>query len=171
MYISLPLFCGVWYPARFGSAGSDTPQDLVLRGLIPHRILFCGVSDPTDKLRPRRIRRKSFESLPFSLKGHFSKITCMYELHYPRLKVSTLKEPPILKIIFCSAGYNTPRNHIQIWISRRIQNGYKKIFWGMNQRPIWGWFTKKNRGQKSRATVPLSQSLYVYQTKIPGRSH
>jgi hypothetical protein len=126
MYTSLSLFCGVWYPARFGSAGSDTPQDLDLRGLIPRRILFCGVSDPTDKLRPRRIRRKSFKSLPFSLKGHFSKIVCMYKLHYPRLKVSTLKEPPILKMIFCSAGYDTPRNHIQIRISRRIQNGYIK---------------------------------------------
>ncbi len=67
---SLSLFSGVWNPARLGSAGSDTPQDLVLRGLIPRRILFCGVSDPTGKLRPRGIRW-SFESLPFSLKGHF----------------------------------------------------------------------------------------------------
>jgi hypothetical protein len=25
----------------------------------------------------------------------------------------------------------------------------------MNQGPIWGWFMKKTRGQKSRATVPL----------------
>ncbi len=76
MYTTLLLFCGVWYPARLSSAGPDTLQGLVLRGLIPRRILFCGVSDPADKLRPHRTRRKSFKSLPFSLKGHFSKIGC-----------------------------------------------------------------------------------------------
>ncbi len=128
MYTSLSLFCGVWYPARFGSTGSETPQDIVLRGLIPRRILFCGVSGPTDKLRPCRIRWKSFESLPFSLKRHFSKIVCMCKLHYPRLIVSMHKEPPILKMIFCSAGYDTPWNHIQIRISRRIQIGYPNYF-------------------------------------------
>jgi hypothetical protein len=69
--------------------------------------LFCGVSDPYGKLRPRRIRQKSFKSLPFSLKGHFSKIVGIYKLHYPRLIVSMLKEPPILKIVLCSAGYDT----------------------------------------------------------------
>ncbi len=122
IYTSLSLFCRVWYPARLGSAGSNTPQDLVLRGLIPRRILFWGVSDPTGKLRPRRIRPKSFKSLPLSLKGHFSKIVCMYKLHYPRLIVSVLKESPILKMVFCSAGYDTPRNHFQIWISQQIQN-------------------------------------------------
>jgi hypothetical protein len=31
----------------------------------------------------------------------------MYKLHYPRLIVSMLKEPPILKMFFCSAGYDT----------------------------------------------------------------
>jgi hypothetical protein len=30
----------------------------------------------------------------------------MYKLHYPRLIVSMLKEPPILKMVFCSAGYD-----------------------------------------------------------------
>ncbi len=128
------------------SAGSDTPQDLVprglippqdlvLRGLIPCRILFCGVSDPTDKLRPRRIRRKSFKSLPFSLKGHFPKIVCMYKLHYPRLIESMLKEPPILKMFFCSARYDTPRNHFRIWISRRIGNRNQKHFWAWIRGP------------------------------------
>jgi hypothetical protein len=34
--------------------------------LIPCRNLFCGVSNPVGKLRYRGIRRKSFESLPFS---------------------------------------------------------------------------------------------------------
>ncbi len=128
IHISLSLFCGVWYPGRLGSTGSDTSQDLVLRGLIPRRILFCGVSDPTGKLRPRRIKQKSFKSLPFSLKGLFWKIICMYKIHYPRLIVSMLKEPPILKMVFCSAGYDTPRNHFRIWISRWIRNRNQNYF-------------------------------------------
>jgi hypothetical protein len=33
--------------------------------------------------------------LPFSLKGHFSKIVCMYKLNYPRHIGSMVKEPPI----------------------------------------------------------------------------
>jgi hypothetical protein len=33
--------------------------------------------------------------LPFSLKGHFSKIVCMYKLNYPRHIRSMLKEPPV----------------------------------------------------------------------------
>jgi hypothetical protein len=119
------LFCGVSDPAEQASAlkythvchcsaGSDTPQDLVLRGLIPAEFCSVGsgtsqdfvlrVSDPTGKLRPRRIRRKSFESLPFSLKGNFSKIVCMYKLHYPRLIVSMFKEPLSLKWIFVLWG-------------------------------------------------------------------
>ncbi len=91
-------------PRKLGSAGSDTPQDLVLRGLVPHRILFCGVSDPTGKLRPRRIRQKSIKSLPFSLKGYFSKIVCMYKLHYPRLIVSCLKSLLSWKWFFVLRG-------------------------------------------------------------------
>jgi hypothetical protein len=130
------LFCGVLDPAEQASyinlshwsAGSDTPQDLVPQGLIPSRTLFCGVSDPTGKLRPCRIRRQSFESLSFSLKGHFSKIVSMYKLHYPRHIVSMLKEPPFLKMVFCSVGYDTPGNHVRIRISRRIRNVNQKYF-------------------------------------------
>jgi hypothetical protein len=107
MHTTLPLFCGVWYPARLSSVGSDTPQDLVLWGLIPRRILFCRVSDPAGKLRPHRTRWKSFESLAFSLKGHFLKIVCMHKLHCPRPIGNMLKEPPIWKMIFCSAGRTT----------------------------------------------------------------
>ncbi len=128
MYTTRPLFCGVWYPARLCSAGYDTPQGLVLRGLIPRRILFCGVSDPAGKLGPRRTRRKSFESLPFSLKGPFSKIGCMYKLHYPRHIRFMLKEPPIWKFCLCSAGYQTPQNNFEIWISLRILNRIWKCF-------------------------------------------
>ncbi len=81
------LFCRVSDPAEQGSAikythlfhcsaGSYTPQDLVPWDLKPRRILFCGVwylagfcsagvANPSGKLRPGRIRRKSSESLPF----------------------------------------------------------------------------------------------------------
>jgi hypothetical protein len=148
------LFCGVWYPAGLWSAGSDTPQNFVKRGirprrmlfcgvsdlaeqvsaikctqlchssagsdtpqdlapwgLIPRRILFCGVSDSAGRLRPRETRRKSFESLPFSLKRHFLKIFCMHKLHYPRHIGFKLKEPPIWKTVFFSAGSDTPQNN------------------------------------------------------------
>ncbi len=79
MYTTLLLFCGVWNAARHSSARSDTPQDLVLWGLIPHRLLFCRESDPVGKSRPHGgIRQKSFESLPFSLRDTFQKSsTCM----------------------------------------------------------------------------------------------
>ncbi len=144
----LRLFLGVWYPAGLCLAENQAMQDVVLWqdlvpwGLIPRRILFCGVwylagfcsagyQTPTGKLRPHRIRRKSFESLPFSLKGHFSKIVCMYKLHYPRLIGSMLKEPPILKMFFCSAGHDTWQNHFWIRISRRI--------WNVNQKYFGAW--------------------------------
>jgi hypothetical protein len=138
-YIHL-CHCSAGYDtfARISSAGSDTPQDLVLRGLIPRRILFCGVSDPTGKLRPHRIRQKKCKSLPFSL------IVCMYKLHYPRLIVSMLKESPILKMVFCSAGYDTPRNHFWIWTSRRIRNRNQKYFGAW----IRGLIQEKNQRPK-----------------------
>ncbi len=90
------------------SVGSDIPQDLVLQGLIPRRILFCRVSDPAGKLRPRRTRRKSFESLPYSLKGHFSKITCMHKLHYPR----HILYNPCLKSPLSEKRFSVPRGLI-----------------------------------------------------------
>ncbi len=108
MYKTLPLFCRVWHPARLSSAGSDTPQGLVLRGLIPRRILFCGVSDPTGKLRPRRTRQKKFENFLFSLKEHFSKIGCTYKLHYPRHLGFKLKVLSIW-IFFCVLQGLIPR--------------------------------------------------------------
>jgi hypothetical protein len=122
------LFRGVWYPAVLCSAGSDTPQDFVEQGIRPCRTLFCGVSDPAGKLRPRRTRWKSFESLPFSLKRHFSKIVCMYKLHHPRHIWSMLKEPPIWKFFLCSAGSDTAQNNVEIRISPRIRIRIRKCF-------------------------------------------
>ncbi len=79
-------FHGVWYPPGSCSAGSDTPQDLVLRGIRSHW-----------QIKAPQNQTKSFESLPFSLKGNFLKIVCMYKLHYRRLIGSMLKKPPALK--------------------------------------------------------------------------
>jgi hypothetical protein len=144
MYTTLPLLCGVWYPARLSSAGSDTQQGLVLRGLIPPRILFCRVSDPADKLRPCRTRRKSFESLPFSLKGHFLKIVCMYKLHFPRHIGFMLKEP-YLKFFLCSPGSDTPQNNFEIRISPRSLTRIWKCFRAWIRGP-YGVDSWKNQG-------------------------
>jgi hypothetical protein len=88
--------------------------------------LFWGVSDPAEKLRPCRTRRKSFESLPFSLKGHCSKIGCMYKLHYPRHIGFMLKEPPIWNFFLSSAESDTPQNDFEIRISLRIWTRIRK---------------------------------------------
>ncbi len=150
MFTALPLFCGVWYPARLSSAGSDTPQGLVLRGLIPRRVLFCGISDPAGKLRPSRTRRKSFESLPISLKGHFLKIVFMYKLHYPRHKGSIIKEPPYLVIffVFCST--------LNFEYLREFEPELENVL-GYELEAHMGSIHEKTWGQKSRATVPLSR--------------
>jgi hypothetical protein len=118
--------------------------------------MSCRVWYPAGKLRPRRNRQKSFESLPFSLKGHFLKISCMYKLHYSRHIEFILKEPPIWKFFFCSAGSDTPQNNFEIWISPRIRTRIRKCFrvWIRGPYGVDSW--KKTRGQKSRATVPLS---------------
>ncbi len=120
------------------SAESDTSQDLVLRGLILRKVFFCGVwypagfcfagvSDPVGKLRPRRTRRKSFESLPFSLKGHFSKIVCMYKLHYPRHIGSMLKEPPIWKICCVLRGLIPRRTTLKFEYLREFEPEFENV--------------------------------------------
>jgi hypothetical protein len=42
--------------------------------------------------------------LPFSIKGHFSKIVCMHKLHYPRPIGNMLKEPLSEKLFFVLRG-------------------------------------------------------------------
>jgi hypothetical protein len=142
MYTTLPLFCRAWYLTRL----------IVLQVLILHRILFYGVWYPTGffsagyqtppgKLRPCGIRWKSFESLPFPLKGH-NFFVCMYKPLYSSHIGSMLKEPPILKIIFCSTGSDTLQNNFSIWISPKIRTRILKCFrvW---EGPTWGQFMKK----------------------------
>jgi hypothetical protein len=72
--------------------------------------------------------KKFFGSLPFSIKGHFSKIICMYKLHYPRHIGFMLKELPFWNILFCSAGSDTPRNNLEVPISPRMQTRIWKHF-------------------------------------------
>ncbi len=160
MYTTLPLFCRVWYPARISSAGSDTPQSLVLQGLIPRKILLCGVSDPAGKVKPRRTRWNCFESLPFSLKGHFSKIVCMCKLHYLRHIGSMLKEPPIWKFFLCSAGSDTPQNNFEIWISPKIRTRFRKCFrvWIRGPYRVDSW---KNQGPRILCYCTFNNYLWL----------
>ncbi len=65
-----------------------------------------------------------------------------------------------LQIKFESSLYPTALIHIQIRIYPRIWNRIRKyMYYGVNQRLIWGRFMKKTRGRQSRATVPLSISI------------
>ncbi len=156
------LFRGDWYPARPSSEGSDTLQDLVLRGLIPRRILFCGVSDPAGKLRPSGTRQKSFESLPFSLKGHFSKIVCMHKLHYPRHIRSMLLEPPIWKTVFVPRGLIPWRTTFKFEYLREFEPEFEIVL-GYESGAYMGSIHEKNQRPKSRATVPLMlRNLFAF---------
>ncbi len=160
MYTTLPLFCGVWFPAGLCSAGSDTPQNFVKQGIRPHTILFCGVSDPADKLRPRRTKRKSVESLPFSLKGLFSKIVCMYKLHNPRHIWSMLKEPPIWKFFCVLRGLIPPQNNFEIRISPRIRTRNRKSL-GYELGAHMGSIHEKNQRPKISCYCTFKQPLPV----------
>jgi hypothetical protein len=147
MYTTLLLSCRVRYPARLSSAESDTPQGLVLRGLIPCRILFCGVPDPAGKLRPRRTRRKSFESLPYSLKGHFSQIGCIYKLHYPMHIGFMLKEPPIWKFFCVPQGLIPSRTTLKFEYPRECEPEFEDVL-GYELGAHMGTIHEKNQGPK-----------------------
>jgi hypothetical protein len=143
MYTTLPLFCSYDTPARLSSLGSDTLQDLVLQGLIPCRLLFCGVSDPAGKLRPRGIRRKNFESLPLPLKGHFFKIVCMY----PRHLGSMLKVPTILKMFFDLRGLIPRGTTFKFENLREFGPEFKNVL-GYESRAHMGSIHEKNQSSK-----------------------
>ncbi len=162
---AIVLRCGVWYPARLSSAGSDTPQGLVMRGLIPRRILFCGVSDPAGKLRPRRTRWKGFESLPLSLKGHFSKIACMYKLHYPRHIGSMLK--------FCCVpqGLIPRRTTLKFEYLREFEPEFEN-FLGYELGVHMGSIYEKNQGPKTSCYCTFKTHLSFFpDSALFSRSH
>jgi hypothetical protein len=162
------MFCVVWNPTRLSSAGSDTLQGLVLPGLIPRRILFCGVSDPADKLRPRRTRRKSFESLPFSLKGHFSEIGYMYKLHYPRHIGFMLQEPPIWKYLLSSAGCRPRRTTLKFEYLREFEPEFENVL-GYELGAHLGSIHEKNQGPKISCycTFKLRSTISNKATFVP----
>jgi hypothetical protein len=106
-------------------------QDLVIWGLIPRMILFCRVSDPAGELNPHRFRPKSFESLPFSLKGHFSLSRGVwYPVEQLLFSINSQELKPELKNV---SGYELGAHFGSI-------------------------HEKKTRGQKSRATVERNVS-------------
>jgi hypothetical protein len=72
--------------------GSDPPQDFLLWDIRPRWQIET----------PQNLTKKSFESLLFSLKGHFLKIICMFKLQYPR-------HSPLSKIFFCVPWGLIPR--------------------------------------------------------------
>ncbi len=136
IYTSLSLFCRVWYPAEPCSAVSDTVQDFVLRGIRP-----------LWQIKTLQNQTKSFKSLPFSLKGLFSKIVFMYKLYYPRLIVFMLKEPPISKMVFCSTRYETPRNHFEFEYLGEFEIEIKNIL-EHESRAHMGLIHEKNQKPK-----------------------
>ncbi len=101
------LFCGVWYPARLKFQGIWYPagscsatQNKILRGIRP----CWQIKTPWNQM-------KKFWELAILFKGTLFEIIWMYKLHYPRCIGSKLKEPPIWKMFFCSAGSDTPQSN------------------------------------------------------------
>jgi hypothetical protein len=95
------------------SAGSDTPQNKILRGIRPHRTKSCGVSDPAEQ----------WQSCV-----HFIAYTCSTGSDTLQNNVLWGLIPCLTKSCGVSdpaeqspAGYQTPRNKIQKRIFLRIQ--------------------------------------------------
>jgi hypothetical protein len=66
MYTTLPLSCGVLYPARLSSMRSDTPQDFVLPGIRP-----------SWQIKTPENQTKMFWELAFLFKGTLLK-NCLH---------------------------------------------------------------------------------------------
>ncbi len=130
-------------------AGSDTPQNKILRGIRPCRTTPCGVSDPAELsfvgIRPRR-------TMP--------ELCTFYSIHlfsgvwYPQNNVLQGLIPRLTKSCGVSdpteqspAGYQTPRNNIQkqifLRIRKRIQNILGYEFWD-----YMGSIRRKNQRSK-----------------------
>jgi hypothetical protein len=77
------------------------------------------------------------------VKGHLSR---KKKFKYPYLSSN--------KIRISAVSYSAD-THTNLNISTNSEPN-SKIYYGVNQRPIWGRFMKKTRGRQSRATVPLN---------------
>ncbi len=93
----------------------------------------------------------------------------MYKLHYPRLIVSMLKEPPISKMVLCSTRYETPRNHFKFEYLGEFEIEIKNIL-EHESRAHMGLIHEKNQTPKNscnctfyrkrKTFVPLQQADY-----------
>jgi hypothetical protein len=82
----------------------------------------------------------------------------MYKLHYPRLIVSMRKEPPILKMFFVLRGMIPRGTTLEFEYLGEFEMEIKNIL-GHESGAHMGLIHEKTRGQKSRATLPLTRSF------------
>ncbi len=130
------LFCLVPWGLNL-PAGSDTPQNKILRGIRPRRTRSCGVSDTTElslagyQTLQNNGRVVYILPLRLVLRGLITRRTTSCGVWYPA------EQNP--------AGFETPQNNIWIWIFLQIGNRIKKYsrvwIWGL------GRFVEKTGGQ------------------------
>jgi hypothetical protein len=75
-------------------AGSDTPQNKILRGIKPHRTRPCGVSDHAGYQTPQAIRPRRTKSCGVSEPAE-QRQSCVHIIAYT-----------------CSSGCDTPQNNV-----------------------------------------------------------
>jgi hypothetical protein len=158
----------VWYPARLSSMGSDTPQDLVLLGLIPCRIWFCwvwypagfgsaGSDTPQDLvllgLIPCRIWF-CWESDPVGIlrpRGirwkSFESLLFPLMGHFPKIVCMYKLHYPrhigfMLKTFLFGRAWHPVKQLLNTNIFKNSNHNFIFVK-GMNQGPIWGRFSKK----------------------------
>ena len=122
---------------------SDTPQNKILRGIKPRRTRSCGVSDLTE----------------LSLAGYQTPQNNGRVVH---ILYQTLVLRGQIPCRTKSCGVSNPaEQHSNTNISANSKQN-SKIFQGVNLGTIWGRFVEKTGGQKSRATVPLSMTVWAF---------
>ncbi len=118
------------------SAGSDTPQNFVLWGIRP-----------SWQIKTPQNQTKKFWELAILFKGHFSKIGCMYKLHYPRHIGFMLKESPIWKFFCVPRGLIPRRTTLKLEYFRDFEPEFENVSGyelGAHMRSIH----EKNQGPK-----------------------
>ncbi len=126
------LFCLVLRGPNL-PAGSDTPQNKILRGIRPHRTKSCRVSDPAEQWQSC----VHFIADTFSVRSDTPQNNILRGL-IPRLtKFCGVSKPAEQS----PAGYQTPQNNIYIWIFLQIRNRIQKYsrvwIWGLCGVDSW----------------------------------